>query len=51
MLKAEPFADSEDWAYMKGEEAPLKDGPILLCMLCTDSVHVALAQEMHEPEH
>ena len=36
---------------MEGEEAPLEDGPILLRMLCADSVHVALAQQVHEPQH
>ena len=44
-------SEPEGWAYMEGEEAPFENGSILLRMLCADSVHVALAQQMHEPQH
>ena len=45
------ISEPEGRAYMEGEEAPFEDGSVLLRMLCANPVHVALAQQMQQPQH
>ena len=33
---------------MKGQQAHLEDGPILLCILCADPMHVPYAEQVHD---